>query len=818
MTSLVSPPNTYKRWFDVLAVLLLFASLLVAASQLVATNWVDYLYLSWVLVFFGGILGTALGYSRFSPLVSIVLTVLYGLFFIPWQLGLTFEAEIPWQERLSGMVDILNQTFIQLRYSERVTSPLLFLTIVALLAWVLSVFTAYSLTRFGSAWRTIIPGGVVMILISTYGVNEGTNTFLFGLFILLALLLIARVLYVKRRERWQNKRAILPADIGPLMGRVILVGCVILVFLAWGAPSVGARLPSLERAWQSLTRPLSNFRQSMGNAFAPIDSQIGLVGLEVVGDYYGDSLQMGQGNILSDDPLFLVKAADPPSAMPRYYWRAKYYETYNNGQWKTGPALTSYLTPDEFTLNSPEYKERWETTVSILPRVRMSTLYTPNEPVWVNRPVEANIVTNSGGIEELISVRATSPLFVAEEYSVRSSLENATINDLRSAGTDYPEWVIKRYLQVPDSVTPRTIELALQIANGYDNPYDVAMAVTRYLRSNIKYQEYFIDLPNDQDLIDWLLFDKREGFCNYYASAEVIMLRSLGIPARLAVGFAQGETIQNTDLLTNFNDELLDKSNGSLNSEVDFQIYHVRQRDAHAWPEVYFPGTGWVVFEPTANQEPLIRPLGIVQNSTNSGSPQSNENIPELDGNEPILDTDLEQTISETELGSINRVSTFSWNPVIFLGVFILGMLIWKNVQFHDLTPLPIVLESVFFRLGLNPPTFLQKWVILVSLPPVEGAFNELNQALNRLGINPSPSATPLERATSLMKLIPESQSATEVLIDEYQKTIYSQRPGDQKNASRAGRVIRRLSFGTWLERVASRIKNRGPNPTTQSK
>jgi len=809
MTALASSSHIYKRWFDILAVLLLFASLLVAASQLVATNWVDYLYLTWVLVFFGGILGTALGYSRFSPLLTIVLTLLYGLFFIPWQLGLTFEAEIPWQERLSGMVDILNQTFIQLINSNRVTSPLLFLMIVALLAWILSVFTAYSLTRYGSAWRTIIPGGVVMILISTYGVNEGTNTFLFGLFILLALLLIARVYYIKSRERWQIERAILPADIGSYLGRVILVSCVFLVFLAWGAPSVGVRLPSLERTWQSLTRPLADFRQSMGNAFAPIDSQLGLVGLEVVSDYYGDSLLMGQGNILTDDPLFLIKAVDPPSAMPRYYWRARYYETYNNSQWKTGPALTSYLSPEEFKLNSPEYTERWETTVSILPRVRLSTLYTPNEPKWVSRPVEAEIVTNPGGSEELVSVRATFPLFVAEEYSVRASLENASISDLRSAGTDYPEWVTNRYLQVPDSLTTRTVELASQIANGYDNPYDVVMAVTRYLRGNIKYQEYLTDLPSNQDLIDWLLFEKREGFCNYYASAEVIMLRSIGIPARLGVGFAQGEMIQNTDLLTNFNDELLIESNGSLDSEVDFRIFQVRQKDAHAWPEVYFPGIGWVVFEPTANQDPLIRPLGIVLNNPNSSSAQSNENLPELDGNEPILDTDLEQTLSESEPGSISQVSTFSWNPVIILSVLILGMLIWKNVQFRDLTPLPIILESGFIRLGLNPPLFIKKWVILISLPPVEGAFNELNQALSRLGKIPSLSATPLERAKSLMRLLPESQSATEVVIDEYHKAIYSQRPGDQKNASRAGRVIRRLSLGTWFGHLVSQIRKK---------
>ena len=91
--------------------------------------------------------------------------------------------------------------------------------------------------------------------------------------------------------------------------------------------------------------------------------------------------------------------------------------------------------------------------------------------------------------------------------------------------------------------------------------------------------------PAGQDPLDWFLFHSKKGFCNYYATAEVLLLRSAGIPARMVVGFAQGE---------------FDPPNH----------YVVRQRDSHAWPEVYFPGIGWVEFEPTSNQAPLELPLG----------------------------------------------------------------------------------------------------------------------------------------------------------------------------------------------------------------
>jgi len=102
----------------------------------------------------------------------------------------------------------------------------------------------------------------------------------------------------------------------------------------------------------------------------------------------------------------------------------------------------------------------------------------------------------------------------------------------------------------------------------------------------------------------------KQGFCNYYATAEVILLRSVGIPARLAVGYAQGDNVD------------------------DPLLYTVRQRDAHAWPEVYFPGVGWVEFEPTASQPTLVRPQEItVEDET--ALPILPESLANIDPQEP---------------------------------------------------------------------------------------------------------------------------------------------------------------------------------------
>jgi hypothetical protein len=129
--------------------------------------------------------------------------------------------------------------------------------------------------------------------------------------------------------------------------------------------------------------------------------------------------------------------------------------------------------------------------------------------------------------------------------------------------------------------------LARQIVSetGTQNPYDQAKAIEHWLRTNIQYNESIPTPPAGSDPIEWFLFEERQGYCNYYASAMVLMLRVQGIPARLAAGFAQGTW---------------DANRGS---------FEVLERDAHTWVEVYFPGYGWIEFEPTAD-EPAVERQG----------------------------------------------------------------------------------------------------------------------------------------------------------------------------------------------------------------
>ncbi len=147
-------------------------------------------------------------------------------------------------------------------------------------------------------------------------------------------------------------------------------------------------------------------------------------------------------------------------------------------------------------------------------------------------------------------------------------------NDLRFAGSDYPVRIANRYLQLP-AVDPRIEALARTVTAHAPSPYEKARAIENYLQQNYGYT---LELPTTTpaDPLANFLFERRKGHCEYFASSMAIMLRTLGIPTRVATGFRVSE----------FND-----LTGS---------YIVRARDAHAWVEVYFPNQGWVTFDPTA--------------------------------------------------------------------------------------------------------------------------------------------------------------------------------------------------------------------------
>ncbi len=163
--------------------------------------------------------------------------------------------------------------------------------------------------------------------------------------------------------------------------------------------------------------------------------------------------------------------------------------------------------------------------------------------------------------------------YTAIRYAGFSRLPPLNAAKLRAASKDYPPDITETYLQLPQ-LDPRIPELARQLTKDARTPFDKAIRIESYLRDRFTYTLNLAGKPGDDPLAHFL-FETRAGHCEYFASAMAILLRTLGIPSREVNGFLPGE----------YND---------LGGD-----YIVRASDAHSWVEVYFPGVGWQVFDPT---------------------------------------------------------------------------------------------------------------------------------------------------------------------------------------------------------------------------
>jgi len=362
-------------------------------------------------------------------------------------------------------------------------------------------------------------------------------------------------------------------------------------------------------------------------------------------------------------------------------------------------------------------------------------------------------------------------LLAGERYQVDAILSNPNIGQLREAGQDYPQWVADKYLQLPDNFSPRIRQLAADITAPSETPYDKAFAITRYLRDNLEYTPTIEKTPRNKDTLEWILFESKQAYCVYYASSEVLMLRSLGIPARMAVGFAQGErSAENT--------------------------FTVRRFHAHAWPEVYFPDIGWVEFEPTANQTPLSRPLAP-QDPSDANNPFPRDSLrtednPNFASRNPIEEEGLDP----------NAQSNAGRNPLLYLLpllIVLAGLTIFLSRRYGLHPQIPSYIRITMERTGIETPLWITRWERWVGLSPIERAFESINFGLRQLDESPPIHATPVERADKLSHILTPMADQIKVLLDEHQTSLYTSRTAD---IDQARRVALNIRVQTILARV----------------
>jgi hypothetical protein len=269
--------------------------------------------------------------------------------------------------------------------------------------------------------------------------------------------------------------------------------------------------------------------------------------------------------------LFTVKSPQPA------YWRIKQYSDYGQRGWSNSYIETGRtIEPGDKADLEKTWKNIREINYTVETDSKTDLLLLTGEFVSSDIPVqlERHQPLTSQGIQDITSVTTTRLLQPHQVYIVNVNISTASPAQLTEAGSNYPDWIVQRYLQLPDTLPFQVKDLASTVTDNTSNAYDKAVAVQKYL-NGFKYNKDAKSPSRLGDETSVFLFEQKEGVCTDFATAMVIMLRSLGIPARLATGYVSGEINEET---------------GS---------YIVRGRDYHAWPEVYFPDFGWIVFEPT---------------------------------------------------------------------------------------------------------------------------------------------------------------------------------------------------------------------------
>ncbi|NTV37138.1 MAG: transglutaminase domain-containing protein, partial [Anaerolineaceae bacterium] len=369
-------------------------------------------------------------------------------------------------------------------------------------------------------------------------------------------------------------------------------------------------------------------------------------------------------------------------------------------------------------------------------------------------------------------------------YLVQSLIPMPTIPELKAAGSNYPQWVQDYYLDLPDDLSERVRQLAFEIAAPYDNPYDRAVAITEYLRKNIEYQAKVPALPAGRDPIEWFLFDLKKGFCNYYATAEILMLRAVGVPARLAVGYAEG-------------------------TQEGEKTFAVRERDSHAWPEVFFPGIGWVEFEPTVSQAETtfnVEPPAVLANENqNNGNDLRNIPLPITD-NDPFNRAEEEEARLDRLLQEeANRQKLISWLIVAGAVVLAATFILWIRSRAKVRRQMAIFMQRVEKNLekrGIKLPTWLRNSIWGRKVSPMDRAFGVVTWALLQLRMPYYPGMTAARQVDVLKKRLPNGETALETLLVEYEKAMYTDEQADIQTARRASRQVRWLTARAWVNRL----------------
>ncbi|RLT23257.1 MAG: transglutaminase domain-containing protein [Chloroflexi bacterium] len=470
--------------------------------------------------------------------------------------------------RLNGYLDISYEIILHsIAWWHTVTAgqassdAVMFVVVLAVLTYLLAAVSTWVLLRAHAVWISI--GISVIPLLVNYAFAPRTDATSIGVFVGGAIVLVALNQIHWHEVTWRDNQVERPQQTATqLLGQAVGIICLALVIAA--LLPIPARDTRVLAGWDALRTPIKSAQQAwgwmLGNGITNTPATGG------IGGFANTTMTVGGARNLGQTEVLRLRSSAPD------YLRATTFDGYTGQGWsQQAPSQDTTVDRDIALTDNPQADRLVQSEITLATPARDGMLLSIGQPLAYTVAVTVTHLANlpSDG-DSIVAIRGRA----IQQYQLMSAANVAPADALRTAPA--PNDAIRTiYTALPATLPPQigayaqTIVATAQATTAYDQ----AVAVETALRT-LRYDEQRPAPPTTSDWVDYFLFTSRRGYCDDFATAMVVLLRTQGIPARLAQGYAMG-TPDGTGALV------------------------VREAQAHSWVEVYFEGYGWQRFEPT---------------------------------------------------------------------------------------------------------------------------------------------------------------------------------------------------------------------------